>query len=274
MNEICSRAVQIEQASIDRCKGVLGHTLQEINRNTPSLDSVMFVKHNLGSWSEPVEFLFEPSPIWHDDQEMITDETSKTYLRNKVKSHQQELQQLKASVASTGQEIEKLRGRRDQSGANLEDISNQLLTSLMAISLTDNSRLTIETQLLAVNENLGDIFQGAKPHNFKQKTFATPVTCSVCQKSIWGISNRGFRCRDCGYSCHAKCQMNASLDCTGINEKKIEKERRKKDKGADDSTLASDDHGYAFDRASTISSVPESSYGKASDITFYLLMIR
>ena len=90
-----------------------------------------------------------------------------------------------------------------------------LLNSLSAISLADNSRLSLETRILSVDENLGDIYSGAQTHNFKAKSFTTPQTCKLCSKSIWGLSNKGFKCKDCGYVCHAKCQLNVPSNCPG-----------------------------------------------------------
>jgi hypothetical protein len=66
LNDFWTKCFQYEIESFNKCNQVVSHTITEIQRNNPTLDSIMFVKHNLQSWSEPAEFLFEPSPIWHD----------------------------------------------------------------------------------------------------------------------------------------------------------------------------------------------------------------
>ncbi|CAG8576490.1 4893_t:CDS:2 [Diversispora eburnea] len=55
---------------------------------------------------------------------------------------------------------------------------------------------------------------GIQPHDFKSAAFAIPTTCDLCQNTIWGIAKQGFTCKDCGYNCHAKCEMKVPPNCT------------------------------------------------------------
>ena len=70
----------------------------------------MFVSHNTGHWDEPMDFAFEPSPIWHDDAQIITDEYAKVFLRNMVAKSREGLSRIQPAVALKDQEVENLRG--------------------------------------------------------------------------------------------------------------------------------------------------------------------
>lgn len=73
----------------------------------------MFAKHNMGGWYEPSDFEFEPSPIWHDTDEIIVDEPAKVFLRNLLGKSRKGLEGAKAQVDTKQREIEGLRKMRD-----------------------------------------------------------------------------------------------------------------------------------------------------------------
>lgn len=82
----------------------------------------MFVRHNTENWDEPVDFSFEPSPIWHDNAEIITDEFAKVFLRNMVTKSREGLSRIQGTVTLKLQEVDKLRasvkGSQDQEGVS------------------------------------------------------------------------------------------------------------------------------------------------------------
>ncbi|KAI1040651.1 hypothetical protein LB505_006517 [Fusarium chuoi] len=69
----------------------------------------------------------------------------------------------------------------------------------------DRQRLTAEVETSTITSVVGDVTLGAKNHNFKSQTFKIPTNCDLCGERIWGLSAKGFDCRDCGYTCHSKC---------------------------------------------------------------------
>lgn len=38
-----------------------------VSQNNPSLSTAMFIKHNVRNWTEPRDFQYKPSPIWHEE---------------------------------------------------------------------------------------------------------------------------------------------------------------------------------------------------------------
>ena len=82
LNTIWSSAAAIEVNMLGKSREHVEHLGQEIPRNKPVLDSMMFVRHNASNWQEPHNFAFEPSPLWHDDEQMITNSAAKVFLQN------------------------------------------------------------------------------------------------------------------------------------------------------------------------------------------------
>jgi formin-binding protein 1 len=108
---------------LSRSTGILKHTADEVARNIPILDSAMFVRHNLAQWDEPVEFAFEPSPIWHDDANIVTDEYAKVFLRNMVSKSREGLGRIQPGIAVKHAAVNDLRASIQKSD-NRETVSS------------------------------------------------------------------------------------------------------------------------------------------------------
>lgn len=50
-------------------------------------------------------------------------------------------------------------------------------------------------------------------HDFQEATFKKPTFCHSCNGFLWGVSKQGYRCRDCGMSCHKQCKDLVELEC-------------------------------------------------------------
>jgi formin-binding protein 1 len=126
LNLLWTHASVLEQTCINRSAGILQHTSAQVARNVPILDSTMFARHNNIPWDEPVDFVFEPSPIWHDDPEIITDEYAKVFLRNMVTKSREGLSKIQGNVALKHQEVDNLRASI-QGSQDREAVSNVCL---------------------------------------------------------------------------------------------------------------------------------------------------
>jgi formin-binding protein 1 len=109
LNILWTHASSLEQTCLSRTTTICQHSSAEIARNVPILDSTMFVHHNAGQWTEPTDFEFEPSPIWHDDPAIVTDEFAKVFLRNIVSKSREGLNKIKGDVALKQQSVDTLR---------------------------------------------------------------------------------------------------------------------------------------------------------------------
>ncbi|KAI9651755.1 MAG: hypothetical protein M1829_002453 [Trizodia sp. TS-e1964] len=229
LNAIWSLAAQIESSMHGRSLHYLSHLSKEIQRNKPNLDSIMFARHNLSSWQEPPDKVFEPSPILYDDSDIITDETAKIFLRNILEKSKSQLRDLRLEVDRKRRDIEGLKRIRSNIQNGIDKMDEvELVRAILAVQEElhhlDRKRLAAEVEMKTITSAVGDVTVGGRSHNFKPQTFKIPTNCDLCGDRIWGLSAKGFDCRDCGYTCHSKCEMKIPADCPG----ELAKEEKKK----------------------------------------------
>lgn len=229
LNAIWSLAAQLEAAMLKRRGEIIDHLAAEIPRNNPSLDSLMFLRHNLTQWQEPPDKGFEPSPIWHDDAAMIVDDLAKVFLRNILSRSKAQLADLKRDVDTKRRGVEAAKRVKQQvrEGKDKRD-EVEVVRGIFALQeelhQVDHKRLTAEVEVSTITQAVGDVTLGSKNHNFKSQTFKIPTNCDLCGDRIWGLSAKGFDCKDCGYTCHSKCEMKVPAECPG----ELNKEEKKK----------------------------------------------
>ncbi|KAI1000758.1 hypothetical protein K3495_g7438 [Podosphaera aphanis] len=228
LNEIWLLATQIENAMLERSRELINNLAQEIPRNQPRLDSTMFIKHNIIPWQEPPDKTFEPSPIWHDDDLMVVDDVATVFLRNVLAKSKAQLGDLRREVDKKRQEVNSTKRIKEQvrEGRDKRD-EVELVRSIFAqqeeLHVVDRKRLTAEIETSTITTAVGDVTLGARSHNFKSQTFKIPTNCDLCGERIWGLSAKGFDCRDCGYTCHSKCEMKVPAECPGEQSKEQKK---------------------------------------------------
>jgi hypothetical protein len=231
LNGIWTLAAQLENGMLQRSTEFVAHLSGEIPRNQPSMDSMMFVRHNAAPWQEPANKGFEPSPVWHDDDTMVVDETAKVFLRNVLGKSKAQLGDLRREVDKKRREVEgakriKQQVREGKDKRDEVEIVRAIFALQEELHQVDHKRLTAEVETSTITEAVGDVTLGAKSHNFKSQTFKIPTNCDLCGERIWGLSAKGFDCRDCGYTCHSKCEMKVPAECPG-EQSKDEKKKLK-----------------------------------------------
>ncbi|KAL7796051.1 hypothetical protein V8C37DRAFT_372966 [Trichoderma ceciliae] len=229
LNFLWDVATRLENTMLQQSNGLIERQGKEIQRNLPHLDSMMYMRHNMGAFQEPPDKAFEASPVWHDDDLMIVDETAKIYLRNVLTKSKSQLAELRREVDKQRKEVESIQRlkQRVREGKEKKD-EVEVIRTLFAMQenliAVDQKRLTAEVETTTITTAVGDVTLGARNHNFKSQTFKIPTNCDLCGDRIWGLSAKGFDCRDCGYTCHSKCEMKVPADCPG----ELNKEERKK----------------------------------------------
>ena len=206
----------------------MSSNLNEIPRNKPQLDSLMFLRHNVTQFQEPGNLAFEPSPVWHDDEAIITDESARVYLRNMLSKSKMQIRELRVEVDRKRSEVEGARRIREnirQGKDNRNEVEVVRSTFFMqeALHEVERKRLTAEVETSTIMSVVGDLSHGAQNHNFRSQTFKIPTNCDLCGERIWGLSAKGFDCRDCGYTCHSKCEMKVPPECPGEQSKEDKK---------------------------------------------------
>ncbi|KAI1625777.1 hypothetical protein EDD37DRAFT_317816 [Exophiala viscosa] len=229
LNQLWLVAAALETNTLKRSIEHMTHLSSEIPRNNPSLDSNMFVRHNAVQWQEPSNMVFEPSPVWLDADNMMTDETSKIFLRNILSKSKPLISQLKTESAQKQRDLENVKKAR-QNIRQGKDKRDEVLCVVSQFAVQeelhaiDRKRMTAEVETSTITSVVGDLSMYGKSHAFKSETFKIPTNCDLCGDRIWGLSAKGFICTDCGFTCHSKCHMKVPADCPGEQTK----EERKK----------------------------------------------
>lgn len=228
LNGLWTAASQLEEGLMKQSAQLMQGLTQQIARNAPHLDSMMYMRHNLGAFQEPVNNTFEASPLWHDDNHMIVDEPAKVYLRNVLGKSKSQLGELRREVDRKRREVESVKNvkQKVRNGTEKKDeveVVTQLFAMQEDLHSVDRRRMTAEVETTTITAAVGDVTLGANNHNFKGQTFKIPTNCDLCGERIWGLSAKGFDCRDCGYTCHSKCEMKVPADCPGEQSKEDRK---------------------------------------------------
>ncbi|PHH72141.1 hypothetical protein CDD80_4739 [Ophiocordyceps camponoti-rufipedis] len=246
LNDVWTVAVHLEDEALVQARVLMESLALEIPRNEPHLDAVMYMRHNLGSSTEMADREFEPNPVWHDDDAMVVNETAKVYLRNVLTKSKAQLSDLRREVDKKRREVDAAKAlkRRVREGAEKNKDEAEVVRSLFALQeelhALDRRRLTAEVEVSTITGAVGDVTLGAKNHNFKGQTFKMPTNCDLCGERIWGLSAKGFDCRDCGYTCHSKCEMKVPADCPGEQTKEERKKLKAERQEAANRLLAPD----------------------------------
>jgi hypothetical protein len=236
LNSIWSLAAQIETQTLSRSTEYMKHLSTEITRNNPLLDSMMFVRHNAGGWQEPGDFQFEASPVWLDDGSIAVDEAATVFLRNVLTKTKASLGEHKRALDKKRTEVENAKTvrrniREGKDKRDEVDVVRAVFAIQEAMHEIERQKVSAEVEVSTITSVVGDLSIGARNHNFKSQTFKIPTNCDLCGDRIWGLSAKGFDCRDCGYTCHSKCEMKVPADCPGEQtkeeKKKLKDERQK-----------------------------------------------
>ncbi|EAS34825.3 actin polymerization protein Bzz1 [Coccidioides immitis RS] len=228
LNSIWTLAAQLEKSLISKTDEQIAHVISEIPRNDPKLDSMMFIRHNVANWQEPQDMQFEPSPVWHDDATMVIDEAAKIFLRNLLTKSKSQMKEMKGEADKKRREVENAKRVR-QSIRDGKDKRDEVEVVRAIFSMQEDlhqfnrKQLTAEVETSTITSVVGDLSLGAKNHNFRPQTFKIPTNCDLCGERIWGLSAKGFDCRDCGYTCHSKCEMKVPAECPGEQSKEEKK---------------------------------------------------
>jgi hypothetical protein len=166
---------------------------------------------------------------------MVVDEMAKVYLRNVLGKSKSQLGELRRECDKKSREVENVKRLKAKVRAGTEkkdevEVVRSLFYLQEELHALDRKRLTAEVETSTITSAVGDVTLGAKNHNFKSQTFKIPTNCDLCGERIWGLSAKGFDCRDRGYTCHSKCEMKVPADCPGEQtkdeRKKLKAERQ------------------------------------------------
>jgi len=188
----------------------------------------MFVRHNATQWQDPLDFAFEPSPVWLDDDVMASDPSSKTFLMNILTKSKSSLGELRRNYEAKRKEVEGAKRvrqliREGKDKRDEVDVVRAQFHLQEAMHEVEKRKTTAEVEVSTITSNIGDVSVGARNHPFKHETFRLPTNCDLCGDRIWGLSAKGLICNECGFTCHTKCELKVPADCPG----ELNKEQKK-----------------------------------------------
>jgi hypothetical protein len=257
---------------------LLDRLASEIPRNNPVLDSMMFVRHNAIQWQDPPDFVFEPSPVWLDDDVMASDPASKTFLMNILTKSKSSLGELRRVCEAKKREVDGAKKVRQaiREGKDQRDEVEVVRAQFHHQELlheAERKRVTAEVEVSTITSAVGDISVGARNHRFKNQTYKIPTSCDLCGDRLWGLNAKGLSCEDCGFTCHLKCELKVPADCPGeLNkeQKKSIKAERQAAAQAQQAISPSSNDGHAggntpaLQRSDTVASMSTLSSGYAA----------
>ncbi|KNE71665.1 hypothetical protein AMAG_16220 [Allomyces macrogynus ATCC 38327] len=182
-------------------------------------DLDLFIKANISDWHDIADLHFEPTTLWRDTSDLVIDDYCRVVLSNqRVKllktrtEHADSLNQLDKKVAG----LVKLTNvyTDDPRLGDPTESREEMWEAKRQTVMTQGSIKRSEAVIEAISAVIGEQSH-ERPHAFKSTGFTLPTTCGYCQNSIWGLSKQGFSCKDCGFACHAKCEMKVPANCPG-----------------------------------------------------------
>lgn len=263
LNGIWALASELEATLLRQSMTFIDHQTQEIPRNLPQLDSMMYMRHNAADWIEPADKVFEPSPVWHDDDAMVVDDNAKIFLRNMLNKSKGQLGDLRREVDKKRRDVEAIKRikQKVREGTEKKDevsTVSQMFALQEELHQVERKRITAEVETSTITTAVGDVTLGARSHNFKSQTFKIPTNCDLCGERIWGLSAKGFDCRDCGYTCHSKCEMKVPAECPGEQNKEERKKLKQERQETANALLKPGGGGSASDSVSDLPNLSRS----------------
>lgn len=191
LNDFWNQAISVEQGCLDRSKTCLGSMSGVVAQNNPGLDSAMFVKHNISQWSEPSDFYFQESPIWHDEPGMNTSDISLQYLRSRLEKAQKRLDEHSRTSVARTESYRNLQEQRKKdlvqldegkiSKASYIDLMGHALAALQAVTYNETAKTTEAVEIETIEVAAGD----------KDLNSITPIAETKKRKGILGLLSNG-----------------------------------------------------------------------------------
>lgn len=162
LNKYWNNAITLETELNKSVNTHLDSLVGIIGKNTFNLDTIMYIKHNIEPWKEPLDFYYEPSPIWHDDEKIVTkalelqDLKARLQVANKAyQDNDATCEKLQETISNLNREkLEMKKGvAKDKTMSHYVDES---VHSLKRFIIDDNKRVAAEVEMQTIQTSVGD----------------------------------------------------------------------------------------------------------------------
>ncbi|KAJ9050337.1 Protein BZZ1 [Entomophthora muscae] len=183
-----------------------------------NVETALIASSGSSAWTRPQESKFEAFIEFQEDDTLIEEEASKVFMFNKLRKAQAQLRELESTIKIKNKELEGLETlytaySENPSLGNASEVHENIFTLWRDLTLLRNVQVSRQTEADLILGSMGNPPSG-QMHEFKASSFTIPTTCDYCESTIWGLSRHGATCKECGYNCHAKCELKAPLNCS------------------------------------------------------------
>lgn len=157
INRVWLSASQLERNHLQNLIKTLEAADSVVQQNENTLDTAMFIKHNIRQWSEPQDFYYIPSSIWHDDETMITEALELYDLKkklNKLIPTYEKLEDLCANLKSLLGELQETKKQYLQNKNmtreelfKYDELISRYITQLVQFVTDDSRRVIAEVEI-------------------------------------------------------------------------------------------------------------------------------
>ncbi|KAI8996810.1 hypothetical protein BDB01DRAFT_845530 [Pilobolus umbonatus] len=228
---ILRRSVEIDSGHLKTIQKYDDDMLTCIEKIDHASDTAVFIRASLeapdmSEKSANVMFKFLPwnggvnaaETIIDRDGTLVSNDLAVIYLNNKLIKDRKSLDSIADDLSQRSTEMHKMESLLKSAGYKISleyDKSKERVMEVMRdITLLSTQKVRIKSEVDLIIKTIGDEGLRAKNHDFKTSSFTIPTTCDYCNSTMWGISNKGFTCKSCGFNCHAKCEMKVAPNCS------------------------------------------------------------
>ena len=218
IRQLCMEFVQLEQNSLNQILPNLQQSMEAMSAVNAQSDSNLFISYHAADWQEPYDFKFEPTLLWKDTDVLVSDEQSQIYLSNKLAKVEERISILDNDLNMKQRELAGLRNLHDAysktpSLGNADEVNDNIVEALRAQTALESEKIKLTSTCTLIKLAIGEGAVG-KRHSFNKTSFAIPTACDYCQVKIWGLTQHAYSCKECGYNCHAKCELKVPPFCS------------------------------------------------------------
>ncbi|KAI9273305.1 hypothetical protein EDC94DRAFT_644570 [Helicostylum pulchrum] len=233
LKSILKNYIDLESKLLTTVQKCHDDSLVSIESLDPEVDAGVFIRSALGNMDPTeraanVQFTFMPwnggvhaaETIIDRDNSLVANEASVIFLNNKLMKDRKQLDVLADDLSKKSTELNKIESLvgsiENKASPDYDKSKEKLMELIRDITLLSTQKVRTKSEVDLIIRNIGDDGLRAQSHDFKSSSFTIPTSCDYCKGTMWGISNKGFTCKSCGFNCHAKCEMKVAPNCSKV----------------------------------------------------------
>ncbi|GBE83192.1 hypothetical protein SCP_0502390 [Sparassis crispa] len=217
--KVMLQAQAVQTRNLDELKSHITTTEAVLGAVDPQADQVLFIEHNISSFTLPTDWSFEPCATHYDTGDVSVAPAPKVFLQNRLHRCRAKLQELRPVLDAKRKEMEQFAKlvstySAERGLGDVDEVSDNFLDAQHQFAFYATSETILTGEIDTITAAVAGDEGGESPHTFKSSAFSIPTQCAYCKSSIWGLSKQGKTCKSCGISVHSKCELKVPADCS------------------------------------------------------------